>query len=380
MHQRFRTIVIGLGAMGSAALYHLSKRTGRLLGIDQFDVPNEMGSSHGLTRIIRLAYHEHPSYVPLLFRAYELWHELEQRVGDCLLCQTGSIDAGPPTSNTFRGSLTSCQLHDLPHEVLTAAELGRRFPAYKLPGDTMAVLQPQGGYLRPELCITAHLTVAKKKGAEVHTRERVTAWEPEHGGVRVITDRAEYRADRLICAAGPWMPQLVKALRNVAVPERQVVAWFKPKHPEYFAVQNFPVFNVNVTEGDYYGFPVTESPGFKIGRFHHRKEIADPDNMDRECRFEDESLLRDFVRRYFPDADGPTLRMQSCIFTNTPDEHFALDSHPEYPQVILASACSGHGFKFASVVGEILADLAERGETIHDISMHRLKRFSVRER
>jgi len=368
--------VIGLGAMGSAGLYKLSKRPGRTLGIDQFEVPHEMGSSHGLTRIIRLAYHEHPSYVPLLRRAYTLWHELEEETREQLLFETGSVDAGPPGSGTFEGSLKSCKLHNLPHEVFDSVELHRRFPGYQLPRATMAVWQPQGGYLRPEACIRAYLRAAMAHGAEVHTSERVLAWKPERGGVRVVTSNAEYTADRLVCSAGPWMSKLVSRLVDIAVPERQVVAWFRPHRPEYFTPGNFPVFNVAVSEGAYYGFPVTDVPGFKVGRYHHRHEVVDPDTMDRECREEDEFLLRDFVQRYFPDAGGPILRIQCCVFTNTPDEHFLLDIHPDYPQVVIASPCSGHGFKFASVIGEILNDLAERGETAHDISMHRIKRFS----
>lgn len=367
--------MIGLGAMGTAALYHLSKREGSVLGLERFDVPNEMGSSHGLSRIIRLAYHEHPSYVPLLIRAYELWRELEKQSGQRLLHITGSVDAGPPGNATFEGSLESCRLHDLPHEVLTSAELSKRFPGYRLPSETMAVLQPQGGYLRPEACLAAHLQGALANGAEVHVREMVTRWKREGEGARVFTESEEYYADRVVCSTGAWMSRTVPLLREIAVPERQVVAWFAPLRPDYFEPSNFPVFNMTVREGSYYGFPITESPGFKIGRYHHRQQIADPDELDRAFESEDESVLRDCVVNYFPDAAGATLRMQCCMFTNTADEHFILDKHPEFPQVIIASPCSGHGFKFASVIGEILADLAADSETRHDISMFRLKRF-----
>lgn len=361
--------------MGSAALYHLSKRGGTALGIDQFDVPNEMGSSHGLTRIIRLAYHEHSSYVPLLLRAFELWRNLEEEAKEHLLVRTGSVDAGLPGSSVFEGSLKSCQIHNLRHEVLTSAQLHARFPGYQLPADMMAVLQQDGGYLRPEACISAHVAMAKSRGAQIHTGEKVISWEPSQGGVRVTTEDGTYSADRLVCSAGAWMPKLVKSLQEIAIPERQVVVWFEPRRPEYFSIENFPVFNLIGQEGNYYGFPIAESPGFKVGRYHHRNEIANPDQINRECYPEDESLLREFVERYFPDAAGPAIHMQCCLFTNTPDGHFILDVHPEWPQVIVASPCSGHGFKFSSVIGEILADLAESGETAHDISMHRLNRF-----
>ncbi|MGH9725239.1 MAG: N-methyl-L-tryptophan oxidase, partial [Candidatus Acidiferrales bacterium] len=227
-------------------------------------------------------------------------------------------------------------------------------------------------------CISAHVAASQANGADVHTRERLIAWEPRGSGVHIITDRGQYYSDRLICSAGAWISKIVTLLRGITIPERQVIAWFQPQRPEYFTIGNFPVFNLLVKEGGYYGFPIAELPGFKVGRYHHRQEVADPDHLNRECRAEDESLLRDFGQRYFPDANGPTLRMQCCLFTNTPDEHFILDVHPEWPQVIVASPCSGHGFKFASVIGEILADLAERGETTHDISLHRFSRFSAR--
>jgi sarcosine oxidase len=376
MRRSHDVIVIGLGAMGSAALFHLARRGRRVLGLEQFDVPHDRGSSHGLTRIIRLAYYEHPSYVPLLRRAYELWHELERLAGVTLLQTTGSIDAGPPGSAVVEGSLRSCDLHDLPHEVLTSAELTARFPGYRLPRETVAVLQPQGGFLLPELCISHHLIAAQASGAEVHGQERVVEWEPTPRGVVVTTEHGEYEADKLIVSAGAWIGKLVPQLRDLAVPERQVLAWMQPLRAESFQPERFPVFNLVVDEGRYYGFPVVDILGFKVGRYHHRQEVVDPDTLDRDCHPEDERLLRSFTERYFPDAAGPTTAMQTCMFTNTPDEHFVLDLLPAHPQVIVASPCSGHGFKFASVVGEILADLAISGTTTHDIELHRLARFA----
>jgi len=386
MKRAFDVIVIGLGAMGSAALFHVARRgrehggRGRaltVLGLERFDIPHDRGSSHGVTRIIRLAYYEHPSYVPLLRRAYELWHELEQVAGMRLLHTTGSIDAGPADSLVFTGSLKSCELHGLPHEVLTSSELTRRFPGYRLPGETVAVLQPQGGFLLPELCVSYHVIGAQAAGAEVHAREQVLEWEPTSRGVVVTTDRGEYEAERLIISAGAWMGALVPRLKGLAVPERQVLAWMQPLRPELFQPERFPVFNLLVDEGRFYGFPVFGIPGFKIGRYHHLGEHVDPDTMDRVCHPDDERVLRGASERYFPDGAGPTTAMHTCMFTNTPDEHFVIDALPSHPQVIVASPCSGHGFKFASVVGEILADLALTGATRHDISLHRLSRFAA---
>jgi sarcosine oxidase len=363
--------------MGSAALYHLARRGQRVLGLERFDIPHELGSSHGVTRIIRLAYYEHPSYVPLLRRAYELWRELETLAGEQLLHVTGSLDAGPPDSDVVQGSLRSCQLHDLPHELLTSAEITRRYPGYRLPAGHVAVLQPDGGFLLPERCVVQHVWAAQALGAEVHARERVLDWAPSPTGqgVRVRTERGTYEAGRLIVAAGAWSASLVRRLAGLAVPERQVLAWLQPTVPERFALGCFPVFNLLVEEGRYYGFPVFGVPGFKFGRYHHLGERVDPDQLQREPTDRDEAVLRTFAERYFPDGAGPTMALKSCLFTNSPDEHFLVDLHPQYPQVVVASPCSGHGFKFASVIGEILADLATGGQTGHDISLFRLARF-----
>jgi sarcosine oxidase len=206
----------------------------------------------------------------------------------------------------------------------------------------------------------------------------VLGWEPAGDGVRVTTERGVYEAGRLVLSAGAWMGSLAPGFAELAVPERQVLAWFAPLEPALFAPQRFPVFNLMVPEGRYYGFPVYEVPGFKIGLYHHLEEQVDPDAFDREAGPIDEAPLRDVVSRYFPAANGSTLALRTCMFTNTPDEHFILDALPECPQVIVASPCSGHGFKFASVIGEILADLAQRGETRHEIGWLRLDRFAAR--
>jgi len=372
----FDVIVVGLGGMGSATACHLARRGAKVLGLEQFDIPHELGSSHGVTRIIRLAYAEHPNYVPLLRRAYELWRELEDDAGERLLFITGGIDAGAPDSATVKGSLESCAIHHLPHDVLDGASLARRFPGFRLPSDMVAVHQPDAGFLLPERCIVAHAAAARRLGAELHTGERVLEWRNDDNGVSVKTDRAAYRANKMIVTAGAWMRTLLPELTDLAVPERQVLIWTQPLRPERFELGAFPVFNMEVPEGRFYGFPVYGVPGFKIGKYHHRREQADPDRMDRECHPEDEAVVRAGIRRYFPDADGPAIAMKACLFTNSPDEHFILDFHPGCPQVAVASACSGHGFKFCSVVGEIMADLILDGGTRFDIDMFRLSRFS----
>ena len=376
----FDAIVIGIGGMGSATLYHLAKRGWKALGIEQFEAPHEMGSSHGLTRIIRLAYYEDPSYVPLLRRAYELWEQLEGEAGEKLFYQTGSIDMGPEDSDVFAGSLRSCLEHDLEYQVLNSRQLSERFPGYRMPSETMALFQPQGGLLVPEGCISAYVRLAQKHGACLHSGERVTGWEVRNDeSLLVRTERGEYSADKLVICGGAWAYKLVPELTGKAVPERQVLIWLRPKQPELFRPERFPVWNALVDEGRYYGFPEFNpggaTPGMKFGRWHHREETCDPDAVDRDTYPADEALLRQFAERYFPAGAGATLRMSTCMFTNTVDEHWVLDRLPGAPQVSVAAGFSGHGFKMASVIGEIMADLAQNGSTRHDISLHQLGRL-----
>lgn len=367
-------IVIGVGGMGSATLYHLARRGWNVLGLEQFDIPHELGSSHGVSRIIRLAYAEDARYVPLLRRSYELWRELEHRAGERLLIITGGIDAGTRHSETIEGSLRSCTEHHLPHELLDANAIHERFPGYRLPPDMYGVHQPDAGFLLPERCIVAHAEAAQKLGAEIHAREAVKQWRVTDGVVIVETEKATYRAKKLVITAGAWARTLVPLLHDRAVPERQVLIWTQPLRPDLYALGAFPIFNLEADEGRFYGFPVYGVPGFKIGKYHHRNETVDADTVDRNVYPEDEAVLREGIARYFPDANGPTMAMKTCLFTNSPDEHFYLDLHPDHPQVAIAAGFSGHGFKFCSVVGEIMADLATDGRTRHDIDMFAINR------
>ena len=375
---RYDVIVVGLGGMGSATAYHLARRGKRVLGLEQFDLLHTQGSSHGQTRIIRLAYHEHPSYVPLLQRAYELWHDLEGDAGEELLITTGCLEGGPEDGRVFQGSLEAARQHGLPHEVLDGQELRRRFPGFAGIDDAMhAVLQPDGGFLLAERTILAHVNGALNAGAELRFREAMRGWEPTaDGGVRVSTERGTYEADRLVLCAGAWARSVLPRLHALAVPERQVLAWFTPLRRELFTPERLPVFLIDVPEGHFYGFPVHDIPGFKVGLYHHFREPMDPADPDRSVRADDEAALRAFTERYLPDAAGPTVMLVACLFTNSPDEHFLLDRLPDAPQVSLFAGESGHGYKFASVVGEILADLAIEGSTRHDIGLFRLDRFA----
>ena len=371
----YDAIVIGVGGMGSAAVYHLARRGLQVLGLEKHAIPHEMGSSHGYSRMIRYTLQEHPSYVPLVRRSYELWHEMEETAGEELMVTTGSIRAGAPDSPFFLNAQEACDLHSIPYEILTASEVNKRFPGYRFPEEISSVYQADGGFLLPERCIVTHVQAAERAGADVHSQETVLDWEARGGGVQVRTDRDTYTAGRLVVTAGPWAANLVPELAAYAVPERQVMGWFQPKRPELYAADAFPVFGLFTEEGRYYGFPSHAVPGFKIGRAHHLLQKVDPDAIDREVHPEDEDILRQAVNRYFPLAAGKLLDGKTCMYTNTPDEHFMIGTLDGQPQVSVAAGFSGHGFKFASVIGEIMADLAQNGATEHDINLFRLDRF-----
>ncbi len=372
----YDVIVAGVGGMGSAACYHLAARGLRVLGLERHDIPNAVGSSHGQTRIIRLAYAEDPAYVPLLRRAYALWREMGERADERLLYTTGGIDAGPEGSGLFEGSLASCLEHDIRHTLLDGAEVNRRFPGYRLPEDHLCLFQPDAGFVLPERSVVVHVTAAQALGAEIRAHEPVLGWSPlAGGGVRVETPRGTYEAGRLVLSPGAWLGSLVPALDPLAVPERQVLGWFQPGDPALFGPDRFPVGNLAFEEGRYYLLPVWNTPGLKIGLYNHLGERGAPDTLSRATGAADEAALRRCIARYFPGANGPVMALAACLFTNTPDEHFIIDTLPEAPDVLVVSACSGHGFKFVPVVGEIVADLVTAGRSRFDLSMFRLGRF-----
>jgi len=370
--ERYDVVVVGVGGMGSAALYHLARRGKRVLGLERFDIPHELGSSHGITRIIRLGYFEHPAYVPLLRRAYELWRELEAEAGEQLLHVTGTLEAG---EKIYEGSLRSCREHALPHEELDGVEAARRFPGYRLPPGLPALFQPDGGFLLPERCIVAHVSGALAHGAVVRARERVHEWVVGKNGVRVATEAGVVEADRLVLTAGAFSQEVARLPAGSVVAARQALAWFQPTRPELFTPDRFPVFNLELDGDHFYGLPVFGIPGFKLGRYDYQGERGDPDTISHEPTPEDEVPLRRFAERYFPDGAGPTLTLKTCLFELSPDEHFLIDRHPESEWAVVGAGFSGHGFKFCSVVGEILADLALDGATRHDIEFLRFARF-----
>jgi sarcosine oxidase len=375
MADRYDAIVIGVGGMGSATVAQLAERGLSVLGLERYDIPHTMGSSHGNSRIIRLVQSERPAYVPLIERAYDRWNDLENATGEQVLHRTGSVHASRPDDEAFEGALRSCQEHGFEYEVLDGAELHKRFPGYNLPEEYEAVYQPDGGFLVPEQCIVSSVQHAHANGAEIRARERVLDWEETSQGVRVQTNEGRYLGDELVITAGAWAASFAPQLENVLTPQRRVMAWFQPKKPSKFAPETFPVFTIDTDLGHYYGFPVSGVPGLKVGGGPETPTAVDPDEMSHEPTAQDEERFRRFVDEYFPDGAGPTMRLVTCIVTYSNDGDFVIDRLPNYDAVSIAAGFSGNGFKFCSVVGEILADLVTKGDSDLALDQFSVDRF-----
>ncbi len=364
MTAHFDVAVVGLGAMGSAAVAHLAARGSKVIGIDAFYPAHALSSSHGDSRLIRLGYFEDPSYVPLLQRAYENWRTLEARLREDILTVTGVLQIGKPDSKIVSGTRKSCALHNLPLETLSPDQMRGRFPVFSLDQDEVALLDPQGGYIRPEAAVMGHLKLAASDGAALHFGEKVTAIEPSEGGVSIISDTGRYTAAKVIVATGSWISELVPALRGHAVPIKQVVSWYQPTDGLVTQPQRMPVFIRDEGEnGSFFGFPSIGIDGVKVGRHAHFREPIDPNQPNPVVNERDTDLLDSFIQRRLPSAAGLRVRSTTCRYTMLPSEDFLIDFLPSDNRIVVASPCSGHGFKFTSVVGEILADLALDGGT-----------------
>jgi sarcosine oxidase len=369
----YDVIVAGLGGMGSAAAYQLAGRGRRVLGLERYTPAHDRGSSHGQSRIIRQAYFEDPSYVPLLLRAYELWERLERETGDNLMTLTGGLMIGPPDSRTFTGSIATADEYGLPYEVYDAAELKHRYPVFEPTENTVALFEAKAGFVRPEAAVKAHLDRATAMGADLKFGEEILTWEPTASGVLVETASGTYEAGRLIVTAGAWAPKLLADLGLPLEVTRQILFWFDPVGGvEPFLSNRFPVFIWEPEDGNsFYSIPAHDGPegGVKVAFFRADGKPADPDTIDREVHDEEIDFIRSYLAKYVPALDGQLLYARTCMYTNTPDEHFVISAHPEHPQVAIAAGFSGHGFKFCGVVGEILADLVTEGETNHPIDL-----------
>lgn len=384
MSEMYHTIVLGLGAMGSATAYHLARRGKRVLGLERFTPTHSLGSSHGESRIIRLAYYEDPAYVPLLKRAYELWQELDGSAGEPVLKITGGIMIGEGDSiRIVRGATRSAQEHGLPHEILDARDIRRRFPQFQVPDGGIGLYENIGGIVFPEAAIRAHLRGAEAAGATLRFEEPALSWEAAPSGdrVTVTTPNGTYEAERLVVAAGAYAPALLADAGLPFTVQRNVLYWFQiTSRRELFSPERCPIFIWELPDGrSTYGFP--ELAGGTLGAkiaFHNYGPLVTPETIDRVVHPDEVAGIRAFTSERMPDiAQGELIATATCMYTLTPDQHFVMDAHPHHPQVLICSPCSGHGYKMASAVGEVMADLAEAGATRHPIAPFRAGRFAA---
>jgi len=370
-HRVHDVAIVGLGAMGSATAFELSRRGLDVIGFDRFLPPHTFGSSHGDSRIIREAYFEHAVYVPMVQRAFELWRELEHLSGTALLAETGGLMIGAPASVLVQGALNSAQMHGLQHSVLSADEIRARFPALRPEPDMLGVWEPRAGVLAPEAGMTAYLAQARKRGAVLRFNEPVDRWQVSNGEVNLFTRLGRYRTRQLILTAGPWIGSLLPWPTVPLQIERQVLHWFEPvSDAEHFQSGRCPI-HLWQFDGDrfFYGFP-DSGAGVKVA-FHHGGESTTAETVRREVAGSEVEDVRAAVRRFLPAADGRLRKSVVCLYTNMPDQHFLIDRLPEHPGVLVASPCSGHGYKFAPVIAEVLADLVAGSQTRFDLGLFR---------
>jgi sarcosine oxidase len=376
----FDVIVVGLGGMGSAAVHQLARRGVRVLGLEKFGPAHDRGASHGGSRITRQSYFESPDYVPLLLRAYELYDALARDSGTDVITLTGGVMVGRPESLTVSGSRLSAERWGLAHEMLDATALRKRFPTLSPRPDEVALYEAKAGFVRPEATVSAQLQLAGRAGAELHFDEPMTSWAPAAGGgVRVETGAGSYTAGQLVVSPGPWAPQLLADLGVPFTIERQVQYWFQPVGGVApFTPERHPIYIWEDADGSQiYGFPAIDGPdgGAKVA-FFRRGVVTTPETVDRGVHADEIRAMADRTRRNLPDLPGTFLRAKTCLYSNTPDEHFVIARHPAHEAVTVACGFSGHGFKFVPVVGEIIADLATTGTTDHPIDLFHPRRLT----
>ena len=384
MPNHYDVIVVGVGSMGAAACYYLAKRGAKVLGIDSQQVPNTNSSYNGNTRVIRLTYQEHPDYVPLLRNAYQLWEEIEQESSTKLFHKTGVLYAGFPDGEAISGVRLASETHNLPYSTLTHSELAEQFPQFTLPEGMVGALEPEGGYLLSEHAVETYAQAAQRLGAALLTSEKVIDWSSNAQGINVRTGNGSHAAAKLILCAGAWSGGLLRLPDVPLIVTRQVLGWVQPSRPELFQRGDFPVWNIDPygdrgMSGIYYGFPMSNDPaegnGLKLAR-HYPGTPMTPDEITNETFAADEEEILLPLRRYIPDALGKVQTIKVCKYTNSTDGHFIVDRHPESDRVHFACGFSGHGFKFASVMGNVLSELALDNKTLHPIGFLGLSRFA----
>lgn len=373
----YDTIIVGLGAMGSGIAYQLARGGQRVLGLDRHRPPHVYGSSHGQSRVIRKVYGvDARRYVPLIERAYTAWHELEDLSGESLLIDSGLVLMGTPQSKLIVTTLNSAKRQGLACERLEREDIGRRWPALHTDPDMCGIWDPTGGILRVEPCIEALLSAASHHGAVLQFDESVSSWNAQTDSVEVTTDRGTYLAGNLVIAAGPWLSGLLAELNLPLWIERHVQMWFEPaSEPHLLDLERCPIFSWQVDEDRlFYGFPEL-GQGVKVA-IHHTGQRADPDTLNRDLDEDDLREMRRLLERFLPDANGPLKHHDVCMYTNTPDRNFLVDFHPDHPNVLIVGGCSGHGFKFAPVIGELARTLLAGNQGNDDLEMFRMDRLT----
>jgi sarcosine oxidase len=384
MKKKFDAIVLGVGSMGSSTCYYLASRGYSVLGLEQFDIPHDQGSHAGQSRIIRKAYFEHSDYVPLLQRAYHNWKQLEERTDSQVYFRTGLFYAGKPDQVLIKGVRDSAEKHNIHIESLSENETKERFPQFQIPKEYDVLFEPDAGFITPERAILLFVDQAIHAGANIHTKEKVVSWKKEGGSIIVVTNKDTYTCKKLIITAGPWAGSMIPGFSTQLNVTRQVIAWVNPKECKPFELGQFPCWLIDddMQNGMYYGFPFLPvgkfgAPiGLKVA-LHYPGQVSNPDAVNRMPSKEDEESVIYALNKFLPQGYSSTHVLKTCLYTNTADENFVLDFLPGYDQqVMIAAGFSGHGFKFVSVVGEIMADLAIKGKTELPIDFLNAERFA----
>jgi sarcosine oxidase len=368
-------IVIGLGAIGAATLYQLAQRGVKAVGFEMSTVANHQGASYGPSKIFRIPYHENSAYLPLAIRALELWRKLESENGETLLVRTGSINAGAKHGEWLGATVAACNTFGVPFELLDAREVNSRYPGYNFPDETAALFQEDGGMLRADVCVSSMVASAAKLGAKVYLGEPVTSWDTSRAGVSVVTSARKARASHLILAPGHSIVKFLPQISHLFSMERQVVVWFEPNRRDWFEPDVFPVFNASLHGIQYSGCPSFGIPGFKFTRVHHLNEIDTTGERKKTYSNEDVRIVREAATEYFPNGAGTTISVDVCWFDNTPDRHFIIDNVSNIENLTIAAGFSGHGFKFAPAIGELLVDLALDKTPRREANLFKLHRF-----
>ncbi|MDB9529371.1 N-methyl-L-tryptophan oxidase [Oscillatoria sp. CS-180] len=382
MTRQFDVIVVGAGGIGSATAYYLSRAGKKVLLLEQFELNHQKGSSYGFSRVIRYTY-DNPIYVELMRDAYPLWFALQEEAGEQLYVKTGGLDFGFPETDTFQRMKTSLDAAKLDYEHLDKTEIAHRYPQFSLEDGMEGLFHVDSGLLRASRCVLAHLNLAQQRGATIIDQTPVLKIRPTENGVEVQTAAETFASDRLVVTAGSWAKELL-AKQGINLPLKIMpcqLGFYQPSNAANFEPGKFPVFFAHMN-GDYgempYGIPHEDNRlGIKITTFYGWDTVDSPSEVDYTPSHDWTERIRDFAKQYIPDAAGPLISTRRCLYTLTPDKDFVVDQHPDYPHVVIGAGFSGHGFKFTTLMGKMLADLATEGHTPHNTSLFKLSRFQL---